>query len=298
MIQLVPNANKIAESILHRNNVVSVKKSLDFHAKNGHQTEFASHLQIYITKIGLILEECTAPQYKMRAHTYLGSIDFICKKILKMPALYNVMEAIEVNSQGNTVKHQIKDVKINIDFTINTYNNLISEIIKATKLNAFKACYLNKHSSKRDVPVIDEERHHKYFMVGKTKFQLKLNERYEIDPYAKSISTKITLYWPDGTPNKYASIYIKCKTTNRILSSFEHIDISHPNSKKAIHFTCRESDLDRRVLYLSVIVKVEKKEQVLTHTTGALWWKQEHYEDVFTPVFTREEQISQFFKPQ
>lgn len=298
MIKLVPNANKIAKNILHRDNVVAVKSCLEFHIKNGHQTKFASDLQIYVTKIGLALEECTTPEYKMRANTYLGSIDFICKKLLKMPALYNVMKDIDINNQGNTVKHQIKDVKVHIDFTVNTYNNLISEIVKATKLDAFKECYLNKQSSKRDIPIIDEERHHKYFMVGKTKFQLKLNERYEIDPYAKSVASKITLYWPDGTPNRYASIYVKCKTTNRILCSLEHIDISSPNSKKALHFACKESDLDRRVLHLSVIVKVERKEQKFSHTTGSLWWKKDHFKEVFTPEFTREEQISQFFKPQ
>lgn len=297
--QLVPNAETKATELLRQDNTIAIKKSLDVYITKNYKTKFVQDMQVYITKIGLVLNSCISSGPKMGAHTYLGSIDFICNKLLKNTFLHKVLkEGLGINDGGNTVKHNIKDIDVDFDLTLKNYNLLISEIIKKTGLHAFKICYLNKTKSERDVPVIDEERHHKYFMADGVKFQLKLNERYEVDPYAKTVSTKITLYWPDGARGKYASVYVKCNKDNRILCSREHIDISKSNSKEAIHFKCNENELDRRVLYATVIVKVEKKIQQYCGTTGILFWKEDHYKDAFEVRSTHEEKISQFFKPK
>ena len=295
-IILLPNANDVARAYLDRNNVVAMKKSLESVIRNNYKTAFVKDMQIYVTKIGLALSECAAT-VKMTPPTYLGSISYICKKLLKNMSLYNVMRGIGINESGNTIKHDIKDIDVDIDLVLNNYNRMISDIVKCTGLVAFKSCYLNRTVNVRDIPVIDEERHRKFFMVKNVKFQLKANENYQVDPYAKTVSSKITLYWPNGTPGRYVSIYIKCKKTGRILSSKEHVDIRQDNSKVALQFSCNETDLDRRVLYATAIIELEEYRREYSHTTGALFWKEDHYRYVYQTIERHEEEVSQFYKP-
>ena len=299
MIRLVPNANRIAERVLKMDNVVSIKSSLKYYIKNNLKTKFAADLQIYVTKLGLALEQCVCSNCKMYAHTYLGSIDFICKKLLNNIPLYNIMKGIQINDSGNTVKHQIKNINIDIDFTLKNYNLLISEIVKATGLSAFKECYLNKTPNVRDIPVVETTRHHKYFMVGDRKFQLKLNERYEVDPYTKGLSTKITLYWPEAmNDEEYASITVKSTKTGKVLCSNSHVDISRNNDKIAFPIQCTGDDLDRRVLSLDVTIEIKQDKREFRYTEGALWWKRDVYEDVTKTICTHKEQVTQLFRPR
>ena len=294
-IPLQSNANEKAKEIFKRKNLIAARKAVEFHIKNNHKTKFATELQIYVTKIGLALQECVEPPHRMKTNTYLGSIEFICKKILSNTPLYNIMRAIEINSNGNTDKHNIKDIDINIDFTLKNYNMLISEIVKNTGLSAFKTCYLNKPQNSRDIPIVDETRHHKYFIVGGVNFQLKLNERYEVDPYSKTISSKITLYWPEGKKGNFVSITVKAAKSGRTICAKSRQDISQPNSKVALKFKCSEDEVERRVLYLTVTIKTEVQDIEYAGTTGILFWKEDHYKTVYKKTGKHTQELSQFF---
>ena len=294
-MNLVNNANQIAAKKLGMDNSVGAYKSAATAMQHGYRHQFASSMQTYVTKIGLILSDCVVSP-KISTGTYLGSIDYICKKLLKNIQLYNVMRAIEINDAGNEVKHTIKDVDLNIDFILKQYNSFVTEIVKATGLNAFKKCYLNKERNARDIPLVAEEKHHKYFVVNNTKFQLKISPNYTVDQYSKKLTSKITIYWPEGKANHFIDVQIKNpKNNNRLMGSIDKLDISNPNSKHAFVLNCSEADLDRRVLYLTVNITLYKQNSS-TVTTGALFWKETHTQYFFVEVGKSQEQISQLFR--
>jgi hypothetical protein len=80
-MKLYYNANEIAKRKLKMDNVVSAYKSAITAVNNNYIHQFASSLQIYLTKLGLILNECVE-DVNITAHTFLGGLDFICVKII------------------------------------------------------------------------------------------------------------------------------------------------------------------------------------------------------------------------
>jgi hypothetical protein len=75
---------------------------------------------------------------------------------------------------------------------------LISQLIKKTKLDAFKVCYISKAKNikpknMRDIPIAEDQRHHKYFTINNFKMDLKICPDYTVDPYAKVLLSKVTL---------------------------------------------------------------------------------------------------------
>lgn len=299
-MKLLYNANDIASNKLKMNNVVSAYKSVKTAVDNNYIHQFALSLQVYITKLGLILNECVS-DININAYTYLGSLDFICLRILNNRQLYKVMRVIDINDNGNDMKHNLKDLKIDIDFTLKQYNELISQIVKATKLNAFKVCYINRGSNTkprnlRDVPIAEDQRHHKYFTVNNFQLQLKISPDYTVDHYAKVLCSKLTMYWPQGRTDCYADVFVKNVKTGANVAKIEKMDLSKNNAKHAFPLRCSERDLDRRVLKLEVTITLFKK-KLNYYTTGILFWKQDHFYDRFEQVETKKEIVSQFFKP-
>lgn len=298
---LKPNANNIAMNRLKMDNVVSAYKSTCTAVNNNYKHPFAQNLQIYLTKIGLILSDC-CQDISIEGHTFLSSIRFICLKVVKNPQLYKVMRALDINDNGNFVKHELKDINVDIKFTLIQYNELISQIIRTTGLDAFKVCYINfNHQKKslnlRDVPLVEEQRHHKYFVVNGFQFQLKICPDYTVDQYTKKLTSKITIYWPNARKDAAVDVVIKNKKTKAIVASATKIDLSKDNSKKAFPLHCSEKDLDRRVLELEATITLYKKEEHY-YTTGILFWKESHSYDYYNKIEERTEVISQFFRPQ
>lgn len=290
----VPNANKKAEDLLKRDNIVAAHKSALEAMQKKYRHKFVESLQIYVLKIGMVLCECV-PGQSLKANTYLGSLDFICNKVLQNKQLYNVMRAIEINEGGNAMKHSIDDVNVNIDFVVNQYNNFISEIVKNTNLSAFKKCYLVvKSKNERDIPIAKDAIHHKYFTINNLKFQLKISPDYTVDQYSKKLTSKITLYWPDGYNDWYADVEIKNDRTHKIMGHAEKLNLSSGNDKHAFALTCGEKDLDRRKLDLTVKITLFKKKNRM-YTTGALFWKKEHSESYYEEITAKTEKLSQFF---
>ena len=60
-------------------------------------------MQLYVTRIGIILSDCYSDIH-IETQTYLGSIDFICNRVLKNKAMYNIMRDIGINEAANAIK--------------------------------------------------------------------------------------------------------------------------------------------------------------------------------------------------
>ena len=295
-MRLLPNANDIARKALKQDNTYAVYKSLTDMINHNYKHMFSTSFQMYVTKIGLALSNCSA-DIKMQNHTYLGSLDFICKKVIKNPPLYNVMRAIGMNDAGNTMKHDNRDLThIDIEFVLKQYNEMISQLVKTTNLDAFKMCYLNKGKNQRDVPLIKEEKHHKYFTINNFQLQLKICPTYTVDNYQKILKSKLTLYWPKGRDNCYADVTVKNKKTGKVMGTVEKLNLSKDDSKHVFPLHCKENDLDRRVVTLAVTITLYRQTKEY-YTTGALFWKSYHSYDSFSKIEEKTEVISQLFRP-
>lgn len=303
-MNLVEKANSLATKLLNRDNVVAVYKDMVDQCNKKHKTVFTQQMHVYITKIGIILSECSAKS-KIRANTYLGSIDFICLNLLKNKQLHKMMKNF-INDDDNIVKHSINDLEVSIDTIVEQYNLFINEIIKSTNLKAFYVCLITKKKSIRDVPIINEEKHHKYFMIKNFKFQLKICPNYTIDKYTKKITSKLTLYWPEIAKNHYVEINVSNSKNKRIMCAKKQIDLgqcinkNQKDGKFVLPLNCSEEDLDRRVLSLNVEIILRKK-TTKTHyfETGILFWKkvQSYDFDNIEDIGKYSCEMSQFFKP-
>ena len=295
-MQLKRNAASIAERELSLDNVVAPKKQLQVLATKKFETMFASTAQIYITKLGLILSHCYE-HAELRANTYLGSIDFICNKVLKDKTLYNVFYHFGLNTQGNAVKHSIENVDISIETTVSQINLLISRIVSSTNIKAFKKALLNtkNNNNSRDVPISYDNKEHKYFMIGDFKAELKISPNYSIDPYEKKIVAKLTLFWPVGKPGYKCDIEATNLINQRLISK-KGISIDRDESKISIPLKCNESDLNRRVLKLKVNISIYE-EKTEHYVTGFFVKKQHTRTYKSNEVSYSVKEISQFFDP-
>ena len=167
-MKLIPNSDKILNNYLNKDNFIATKKTLETNLKYNYKNKFFQELQIYITKLGIAISNCSQDCHISR-NTYLGAIEFLCKKVVGKTQLYSVMKAININSAGNIMKHEINDINGDINYTLKQYNQLISELIFATKLQSLKQCYLSKKDNIRDVAFIEEQKHHKYFAINEQK---------------------------------------------------------------------------------------------------------------------------------
>lgn len=302
-MDFVSNSNALAEKLLQRDNVVAVYKDMVDQFYKKHRTVFVQQMQVVITKIGIILSECSSGT-KIKAKTYSGSIDFICNNILKNKQILKIMRVM-INDDGNSVKHSIKDVEIEMGTLMEQYNLFIKEIVKATYINLFNKFLITPKRSVRDIPIITEERHHKYFTIKNFKFQLKISPNYTVDQYTKMVSSKLTLYWPETVQNYYAEINVVNSKNKRIICGRKKIDlgvniVNQRDGKIALTLNCTEADLDGRVLKLKI--EVTLKHCVLnTHyiETGALFWKKTHSyeEEEVTVIGTYSCEMSQIFMP-
>ena len=70
IMYFVANANAKAENLLKKDNVVAVYKNMVEQYYKKHRTVFVQQMQVVVTKIGLILSECSSGS-KIKAKTYL-----------------------------------------------------------------------------------------------------------------------------------------------------------------------------------------------------------------------------------
>lgn len=145
-MKFVKKANKIAKKLIKKDNVQSPKK----HALNAFVSKdvylFSSQIQILITKIGLILSECSEDK-KLQTGNSSDSLQYICKNVLNDPKLLSDILKTGINSAGNEAKHEIKDYKIDLDRCLKLYNQMIKELVQKTKIKSFKKLQIEKPMS-------------------------------------------------------------------------------------------------------------------------------------------------------
>ena len=76
------NAEAIVKEQLSRDNVVATRKALETNINHSYRHKFFQELQIYVTKIAIALDHCIE-DINLGRNYYAGSIEFICKKIIK-----------------------------------------------------------------------------------------------------------------------------------------------------------------------------------------------------------------------
>ena len=104
------NLNLVVDNMLNRRNVIEVYDDMIHHYLRKEQTVFIELLQVYVTKLGIILSEALKG-LSARCNTYMGSIDYICQNVLRNRDLFYAMKST-VNHKGNIIKHNIKNIDI------------------------------------------------------------------------------------------------------------------------------------------------------------------------------------------
>lgn len=288
------NANKIAESLLKQKNTIALYKGLLEDVNKGYSTSFALTMQSYVTRLGIILSDCYSDVH-IETSTYLGSIDFICNRVLKNKPMYNIMRSIEVNEAGNAIKHSKKPININIDMILREYNQLINMISSKTGLIAFNSCYLKKRNNIRDEKLFPEFKEHKYFLIGNVKCEAKLSKNYTLDKYSKTIKSEIVFIFPEVHPNNCFSAMVKIKSKNKMIAKIDREFIKSNNYKVSLPIILNESDLDRRVVNVIVKMKIENK-KVCIGEEGWIFKKTYKY-DTYDTLGELSLELSQIYRP-
>ena len=266
------DANKtIAQELNEKSNVAYFKALCESVSKK-YETLFASNMQTYITRIGIMVSNVSV-NYEIRYNTYLGAIDFLCNDVLKNKTLYNMLRAIGINDEGNNGKHSIKNINADIDECVRQYNRLIKGLVDIG-LSAFSRCYLKLNMvSYRDKKVFEDKYDEKLEALSGTKFKVKLSKDIKLDPYFKTINTQLIVSWPEANKNRTFNIEVYNK--GRLLVNESDIILSQGEQYKSFMIKVKESELDRRKLELNVIISLFENIKS-TYETGALFWKKTH----------------------
>lgn len=275
-MRLKSNAESIASTKLVEKSTIALYLSLKSCKENNYETVFIQSLQSYVTRLGLILKECVIePVYKYPT-TLLGSIDYICKDIINDKSLHQIFKKVlGINEDGNNIKHSLKNVDTNINSVVDQYNLLIKRIISTTDIQAFKKCFINEKKVSNNL--FDDNRCQKFGMLNNVKFDARILPIYQIDKYARTVKIKIKLKWFKAKYGQALKLSISSK--NKTLFTGGPFNISS-NGYKSFVFSVPENCLDGRIIFLDCELSLLHEESKYTHTTGVLWWKQDHYSNV------------------
>ncbi|MBE5763131.1 MAG: hypothetical protein E7338_02790 [Clostridiales bacterium] len=167
---------------------------------------FATQLQIYITRIGLIVSECSLEK-KMEKGYMLGAIQYLCIDVCHSRPLWHYLQAIDVNYQGNVGKHTLKDIDINIGECIGQYNKLINELIKQTGSKVLGKCKLRPKTTKKEKKIFKDNNVEQFgilntkktFTKREIKYSIKALGKYCVDKYNHIVQVGIVV----KTENSY-----------------------------------------------------------------------------------------------
>ena len=270
-MNFVKNANQIISKELHEKSTAAYYKSLVDAVNNKYQTKFVSDMQIYVTRIGIIVSSVVEGRH-ITYNTYLGSIDYLCNAVLKNKNLYSILRAIEINTEGNLGKHSIKNISADIEECVRQYNRLIKGLIDVG-LTEFSISYLKLNAKEyRDKEIFIEKYEEKFGTLAGTKFKVELSKHTSLDPYDKTITTQLIVSWPNSHSNRKFNIELLVK--DRIVGRKDNIILAN-SGKQNFTICVKESDLERRKLTVKVKLSlVEDREG--TYETGFLFWKKQH----------------------
>ena len=265
------NANQIISDELHQKSNYAFFKSLIDDINNRYETRFAPDMQIYVTRLGIIISGVSSKHIKN--NTYLGSIEYLCIDLLKNRNLYNMLRAVGINDEGNTAKHRKSDVNLDIEECVRQYNRLIQALIDLG-LTAVSICRLKLQAvDYRDQKVFEEKYEEKYGSLAGTKFAVKLSKNVKLDPYEKTITTNLTVSWPNSNSKRYFNIEVL--NNNKVIGKKDNVSLANGSGFQNFTVCVKENQLDRKKLTVQVRLSlVEEKEKY--YTTGILFWKKTH----------------------
>ena len=286
-MNFISNANDKAKQLLAEKATTQIYDAVVDSVKKNTEVVFATNFQNYVTRLGIILSNCIT-DLKMETNTYLGSIDYICERVLGSSQMRKLMRAIEVNELGNYGKHSLHNIHISIDECLHQYNNMIKAIIQTTGLDAFNVCYISNgetmpenrgaapvqpqpqpqpqpepEKKKKAIHLLKREPSHSYGCIAGVKYEFVFLEDYDVDPYYRKVKANIDLVLPGANQGKVLSVAFKSKR-GKELDRLERIALRTPDT---YHFevTIGENELvgERAVIVVELWVEEINKAGLL-----------------------------------
>ena len=137
-MQLVQDASRKAHELIYMDNLQAAYRATMEHAVKKQRHSFALEFQTLVTKISIIIDELLVYPKQHTPKTYLGGISYLCGKVLCDTELYDCLRNMGANFCGNTQKHNLKDIEINIDLCVNAYNRLINNLVASLEVQELK----------------------------------------------------------------------------------------------------------------------------------------------------------------
>lgn len=259
-VTLVNNAENIIKKGLNTKEFTALKISVIERGEGNHITIFTISMQNLITQLGLVISQAVANQ-KMKTKTYLGSIEYLCIKILKDTQLLKHLKATEINENANQVKHSIKkNREISVKDSLYYYNRLVNSLTAVLNLPILKQAQIRLNNKQAKNTIFEEKDHIKYELVGKYRFKFFLSPKYEFDRYSKEAIASLDITW-DKKYDREAKISIFSSVTNKQLMHMS-FGLSKQNSR-TVKFKVTENDFERN----SKTIKIKVNILVLHHYT-------------------------------
>lgn len=260
--------------------------ALEAYTKN-YEVEFSGRMQNLITKIGLIMSEISTT-HKIPRNTFLGSVDYLCNKVIDDKSRQKFLLATSINENGNKNKHTLaKHEEINIKECVHQYHEILNAIANKYNLPEILKLKLNQKSTtpKKQPPknIFAEARSIKYDSFDGNDIKFTLSPFYEFDKFKKVAIVELAVDWEKKSNDslkltisgtKWNSNTLLVETINLSKSKYENLRI--PVSENEM----RENNLLELYIKVDVIRPVTvTKTRKQSYTTGILFWKETHYYD-------------------
>lgn len=278
---LAPNSNEVIEKELREKSTVELYKIILYAVNSKNETAFISNMQSYITRIAIIISDLSLTN-KIEGNKYWQAIEYL-GNILQNNSLKKMLQAVEVNEQGNKVKHSKDNVEADIKECLHQYNRMINALIKKFGLQALKICFIQYNynpDGKRDAPELFEEKNDEKFAAIKgVKFSVALSEKFTLDCYSKTLDTSLIIAWPEKHLDFLFNVEVR-NSTGYILGKKDNIFLDEIGSYNVVISAPKER-LDGRKLNITIKVECFKRKRRMTYTysIGVLDWKKEYEYD-------------------
>ncbi len=274
-IVLALNSNEVIEKELREKSTVELYKIILYAVNSKNETAFMSNMQSYITRIAIIISDLSLTN-KIEGNKYWQAIEYL-GDILQNNSLKKLLQAIEVNEQGNIVKHTKKNVEADIKECLHQYNRMINDLINKLGLQALKICFIqynyNPDGKREATELFEEKNDEKFAAIKSVKFSVALSEEFTLDCYNKTLNTSLIVCCPEKYQDYLLNVEVR-NTMGYMLGKKGNISLDEIGNCK-VSVSAPKDGLDGRKLNITVKVKCFKKKR-LTYSTGALFWKKEH----------------------
>lgn len=281
MIELKSNAKELVKKYCNQKEIrASFYETIEAVNKK-YEVTFSDRMQKLITKIGLIMSECSQTT-KIKYATFLGSVDFLCYKVIGDPSRKKFLLATSINENGNKNKHSLdKNEVINIEECVHQYNKILKEIASIYNLQEILTLSIKQNQPKKQPVknIFAEARSIKYDTFDGNDLKFTLSPFYEFDKFKKLATVELAIDWQKESNDDIQVTIYSNKSGSKLLTERFSLSGSHYEN---LRLPVSVNDLDtNNLLELNVKVQVYrdvkvKKKEKRTYTTGILMWKKYH----------------------